>query len=105
MLLESPGKVVSREEIRKRLWGDGADRQLMAASYTVHGDSFLPDAPHVYSKKIVVFQSTRSYDPAPGGKQIVTLTAADTSRGSGERLVFLLNFYDELRRRVPLNGN
>jgi Tol biopolymer transport system component len=83
----------------------GADRQLLAASYRVHGDSFLPEAPHVYSRKIAVFGSTRSHDPAPDGKRVVVLAAADTARGSDERLVFLLNFFDELRRRVPLNAN
>lgn len=83
-------------------WGLGHESQLMVVSYRTHGDSFFPDRPRVYSRKIVGFGTTRSYDPAPDGKHIVALTAADPAHGSQERLVFLLNFFDELRRRVPL---
>jgi len=59
----------------------------------------------VYSKKIVGFGTTRSYDPAPHGKHVVALAAADTAQVSHDRVIFLLNFFDELRRRVPLNVN
>ena len=81
-------------------WG-----QLMVASYGAHGDSFVPGEQRVYSKKIVGFPTTRSYDPAPDGKHVVALAAADTAQGSHDRVIFLLNFFDELRRRVPLNVN
>ena len=77
----------------------------MVASYKAHGDSFVPGEQRVYSKKIVGFPTTRSYDPAPDGKHIVALAAADTAQGSHDRVIFLLNFFDELRRRVPLNVN
>jgi hypothetical protein len=30
---------------------------------------------------------------------------ADTSEEPRERVIFLLNFFDELRRRVPLKAN
>ena len=86
-------------------WGLGHVSQLMVASYKAHGDSFVPDKPRLYSKKIVGFGTTRSYDPAPDGKHIVALAAADTAQGSHDRVIFLLNFFDELRRRVPLNVN
>jgi serine/threonine-protein kinase len=83
----------------------GDNRRLMAASYRAHGDSLLIDTPRVYSNKVVVFGTTRSYDPAPDGQSIVALTAADAKHGPQDRVVFLLNFFDELRRRVPANSN
>jgi len=86
-------------------WGLGRESQLMVASYKELGDSFLPGQPRVYSRKIVGFGTTRSYDPAPDGKRIVALTAADDAPTSQDRLVFLLNFFDELRRRVPISAN
>ena len=86
-------------------WGLGRESQLMVASYKAFGDSFLPGQPRVYSRKIVGFGTTRSYDPAPDGKHIVALTAADAAPGSQDRLIFLLNFFDELRRRVPVGMN
>jgi Tol biopolymer transport system component len=86
-------------------WGLGRNSQLMVASYRTHGGSFVPDQPRVYSRKIVGFGTTRSYDPAPDGKHIVALTAADAPHGSHDRVIFLLNFFDELRRRVRVNAN
>ena len=86
-------------------WGLGRDGPLMVASYRTRGDAFVPDQPRVYSKKVVGFGTTRSYDPAPDGKHIVALAAADTAEGPHDRVIFLLNFFDELRRRVPVGVN
>jgi hypothetical protein len=51
------------------------------------------------------FSSTKSYDPAPDGKRIVALMPAEPLEEHHDRVIFLLNFFDELRRRVPLNAN
>ena len=76
--------------------------QLLAAAYTVRGGSFVADTPRVWSEKgLVGFATTRSYDPASNGKHIVALTPAETPHESHDRVTFLLNFFDELRRRVP----
>jgi hypothetical protein len=86
-------------------WQFGVENQLMVASYKVRGDWFLPDQPRVWTKKIVGFSTTRAYDPAPDGKRIIALMPADTPQEPHDRLIFLLNFFDELRRRVPLSAN
>jgi Tol biopolymer transport system component len=87
-------------------WQFGAQNQLMVAPYKAHGDSFLPDKPRVWAEKALAnFSTTRSYDPAPDGKQIVALTPAETPQEPHERVIFLLNFFDELRRRAPLSAN
>ncbi|HEY6346622.1 MAG TPA: hypothetical protein VIY49_34460 [Bryobacteraceae bacterium] len=79
-------------------------RVLMAASNQARGDSFVAETPRVwFEKKIANFPSTQSYDPAPDGKHIVALMPADTPEEPRDRVIFLLNFFDELRRRVPLN--
>lgn len=81
-------------------WQYGAN-QLMVASYQARRDSFLPDKPRVWSKEIVDFSTTRTYDPASDGKHIVALTPAETPQEPHDRVIFLLNFFDDLRRRVP----
>lgn len=84
------------------------EKQLMVASYTVDGDSFLPDKPRVWSeKRLANFGTTRSYDLAPDGKRTVALMPAEGAEGqkSPDHLIFLLNFFDELRRRVPSGAN
>jgi hypothetical protein len=51
------------------------------------------------------FGTTRSYDPTPDGKQVVALMSADTLQEPHARVIFLLNFFDELRRRLPPSLN
>jgi serine/threonine-protein kinase len=81
---------------------DGVQDRLMVASYQERGDSFVADRPRVWSEKGPAhFGTTRSYDPTPDGKQIVTLVSADTLQEPRVRVIFLLNFFDELRRRLP----
>jgi Tol biopolymer transport system component len=74
--------------------------QIMAASYTVKGDTFVADKPRVWIAKIGGTQ----WDLAPDGKRVVVLTPVETAEAPRQEheVVFLLNFFDELRRRVPL---
>ncbi|MGH9454161.1 MAG: winged helix-turn-helix domain-containing protein [Terriglobia bacterium] len=91
---------------RDLFFSEGARHQVMVASYQARGDSFVVETPHVWFEKgISNFPSTRSYDPAPDGQRIVALMPADTLEEPRDRVIFLLNFFDELRRRVPLNAN
>jgi eukaryotic-like serine/threonine-protein kinase len=80
--------------------------RLMAVSYKVHGDSFIADKPRAWFEKTLAgFNTTRSYDPTPDGKHVVALTQTETAEEPHDRVIFLLNFFDELRRRVPSNAN
>ena len=79
---------------------------LMAASYQARGDSFVAEKPRVwFGKEIPTFGPAMSYDPAPDGKHVVALLPADTPEEPHNRVIFLLNFFDELRRRVPSSAN
>jgi hypothetical protein len=71
-------------------------------SYKNAGGSFLADRPRIYTTKSVGFGTTRPFEPALDGKSVVALTPADPAEGARDRLVFLVNFLDELRRRVPV---
>jgi hypothetical protein len=78
----------------------------MVASYQERGDSFVAERPRSWSEREpTIFSTTRSYDPTPDGKQIVALMSADTPQEPHARVIFLLNFLDELRRRAPLTAN
>jgi serine/threonine-protein kinase len=80
--------------------------QIMAASYAVAGDAFVPGKPRVWIPKLVVQGNPGSYswDLAPDGKGIALLAPADSADGIKQEheVVLLENFFDELRRRVPL---
>ena len=75
--------------------------QIMAASYTVNGDTFVAEKPRVWIAKL---GGTAVWDLAPDGKRVAVVTpveSADAPKQEHE-VVFLQNFFDELRRRVPL---
>jgi serine/threonine protein kinase/Tol biopolymer transport system component len=79
------------------------DNQIMVASYTVRGDSFVADKPRVWSeKRIATISPFANYDLAPDGKRIVALMPAGTPGGqkAQSHVIFLENFFDEVRRRT-----
>jgi serine/threonine-protein kinase len=77
--------------------------RIMVVSYTA-GDTFSPGAPREWSDTAIQF--TDHYPPldlAPDGKRFVVFLAPESvGGGSGTVHVnFLLNFFDELKRRAP----
>jgi serine/threonine-protein kinase len=82
------------------------DAHIMSASYSVTNDSFVPEKPQVWSSKPIVnsINSVKNFDLAPDGKRIAALMPAETSQTAGTQshVTFLLNFFDELERRVPV---
>jgi len=75
--------------------------QLMAVSYTVQGDSFVADKPRVWIDKL---GGGTQWDMAPDGKRALVRVpvAAPEAPKTEHTVVFLENFFDELRRRVPV---
>jgi serine/threonine-protein kinase len=79
-----------------------SDGVIRAAQYQASGDFFVAEEPRVwFEKRLPHFPSTMSYGPAPDGKRMVALLPADAPEEAHDRVIFLLNFFDELRRRVP----
>jgi WD40 repeat protein len=89
------------------LFFESLDNHIMAASYSVKGDSFVADKARLWSEKPItgIVNNVRNVDLAPDGKRIVALISAGEDKGAQEaqnHVTFLLNFFDELRRRAPL---
>jgi hypothetical protein len=81
--------------------GDGG--RLMAASYTVRDGSFVPEKPRLWTtRRLATVGFSQSFDLAPDGEHVVGLIPADTpeSRETLRHVGVLLNFPDELRRRI-----
>ena len=81
--------------------------RLMVVNYTANGGSFIAEKPHTWTEDILT--STNAgfhYDLAPDGKRaaIMLLNEDEDASKSVTHLTFLLNFSDELQRRVPLGG-
>jgi hypothetical protein len=75
----------------------------MVASYTTDGASFLPDTPRQWAPTQVLRDGVRqNFDLAPDGKRIVAFPKPTSSPAEGSlHATFLLNFFDEVRRRIP----
>jgi eukaryotic-like serine/threonine-protein kinase len=84
---------------------ENLDIHIMVAAYRLNGDSFVADKPRVWSDKPIGGAiGGKNVDLAPDGKRIVALipaTEAKESQAAQNNVVFLLNFFDELRRRAP----
>ena len=80
------------------------DQRIMVVNYTVKGDSFLADKPRLWTEKQLadtgIFQNL---DITPDGKRFVVLMPAEGAvvQKAQNHVTFLLNFFNELRRRLP----
>jgi Tol biopolymer transport system component len=111
--LDKTGKQqISNEEGTSPVWSrngrelffHNTNNQLMVAAYTVKGDLLLADKPRLSSeKKLAIAPTTRGYDVAPDGRRLVAILPVDgpEEQTGQHHVIFLLNFFDELRRRVP----
>jgi uncharacterized protein YfaQ (DUF2300 family) len=76
----------------------------MAASYTVNGDAFVADKPRVWIAVTGAALNPNTWDLAPDGKRVlIAMPAGNFGATNAEHhVVWVQNFFDELRRRVPL---
>ncbi len=87
----------------RELFYETADSRIMVMDYTVDGDSFVPGKPRVWSEKQIFNPGNSNLALAPDGKRFAVFPlpeAAGTEKGS-VHVVFLQNFLDELKRRIP----
>jgi serine/threonine-protein kinase len=90
---------------RGDLFFETLDQHIMAAGYTVKGDSFVAGKPRLWSEKAIGGSAgtNKNVDLASDGKRIVALMPAAEAKESQNHVVFLLNFFDYLRQRAPSN--
>ena len=70
---------------------------LMVATYSANGGTFVASKPRLWAaKKDIDF-----FDLAPDGKRFAVMQGEGPEEITPTQVTFLLNFFDELRRRVP----
>jgi hypothetical protein len=69
-------------------------------------ESFSYAKPRTWSEKQIRNPGRTYFDLAPDGKRFAVFPRAETSedKQGSVRVTFLLNFFEELRRRVPASG-
>lgn len=72
----------------------------MSAGYSVQGDTFVPGVPRVWIEKV----ATEQWDLAPDGKRAIAIVPVESQQApqADHEIVILFNFFDEIRRKVPL---
>ena len=73
--------------------------QVMAVAYTATADSFSPEKPRV---RATTPGSTPGFDLAPDGRFLLMMPMVAEGTKAEHTLMFVQNFFDELRRRVPI---
>ena len=89
----------------RRLFYCSFDGRIMAIDYTIRGGTFLPGAPRPWSPAPIQVTTTYiNFDVHPDGKRVIANLASESSQEKTPNLhvTFVLNFFDELPRRVPL---
>jgi serine/threonine-protein kinase len=87
----------------RQLFYETEDNRIIVMDYTVDGDSFVPGKRRIWYEKPVFYPGNSNLDLSPDGKRFAVLTMPDElahPQGS-VHVTFLLNFFDELRRRMP----
>jgi hypothetical protein len=74
----------------------------MMASYTVDGEAFRADKPMAVAETPTSTRLGRHYNVHPDGERFVIAPTTQTAEGNERRLVFVFNFFDELRRLAPV---
>jgi serine/threonine-protein kinase len=91
----------------RELFYETPDNRIMAATYTAKGDSFAADKPRSWSNtQIMDLFGTGIWnlDLSPDGKRFAAIPRpeATAEQKRSVHVMVLLNFFDELRRRVPV---
>ncbi len=79
------------------------DNQIMAVPYTVEGDLFRSERPRLWTeRRILPRPILRSLDLHPDGERVAVAVATEgRAEDSQDKVVFIFNFFDELRRLAP----
>jgi serine/threonine-protein kinase len=88
----------------RELFFETLDNHIMVADYTVAGGSFVAGKPRLWSPtQVRATAAVANLDLAPDGKRFAVFPLPDprTEDKSSVHVTFLLNFFDEIKRRIP----
>jgi serine/threonine-protein kinase len=88
----------------KELFYETMDGHIMVADYSVKGETFIPGTPRRWTETPALVAGVYpNFDLSPDTKRIVAFSAPEAAGGAGGslRATFLVNFFDELKRKVP----
>src|SRR5438552_11823792 len=97
------GTYATWSRTRRELYYGTPDLRLMAAPYSVEGASFRSDKPRPWSDSRFTAGQYRRFDLHPDGERFAVSKDPDVDAAEKhDKVVFVLNFFDELRRLAPV---
>ena len=80
------------------------DQRIMVVPYRVEGDALVADKARLWSDvRFMQRPRQRSFDLHPDGNRVAIAPVPETQAGEKQdKLVFVFNFFDELRRLAPV---
>jgi serine/threonine-protein kinase len=81
------------------------NNRLMVATYTSHDDMFVAETPRLWSaREVFAISVMPTFDLSPDSQRVAVdiPTAPATPPETGHHVTLVLNFFDELRKTVPL---
>jgi Tol biopolymer transport system component len=87
----------------RELFYETADYRIMVMDYKVDGASFVPGKSRLWSDQQLFYTGISNMDLAPDGKHFVVFSTPEATGGDkgSVRVTMLLNFFDEVRRKLP----
>jgi serine/threonine-protein kinase len=84
------------------LFYETSDNRIMVRDYRVDGNAFVPGKPRLWTERRIFFPGLRNLTLHPDGKRFAVFPMPEDVGGekSPVRVTFVLNFFDELRRKV-----
>ena len=89
--------------VRHELFFRGGDNRIMVTAYEVKGGLFLPQKARVWSEARLAerLNASRNFSMSADGTRAAVLMPAEAAQPApGNHVVFVLNFFDDLRRRM-----
>jgi Tol biopolymer transport system component len=89
--------------VRHELFFRGGDNRIMVAAYEVKDGLFLPQKARVWSETRLaeLLNASRNFSMSADGTRAAVLMPAEAAQPApGNHVVFVLNFFDDLRRRM-----
>jgi serine/threonine protein kinase/WD40 repeat protein len=90
-------------QTKKELFYRTFNQKIMIAPYRVAGDSFQAEQPRLLSEGQFTARGTSyNFDLHPDGQRFVVVKVPEGSSGTrSDQVIFIFNFFDELRRLAP----
>ncbi|MBV9766113.1 MAG: hypothetical protein JOZ48_14805 [Acidobacteriaceae bacterium] len=80
------------------------NNHVLVVNYRIQGDELIPETVQPWSPVPILYLDLfRNFDVAPDGKHIVAAPHPDPrdEREANSRITVLLNFFDDVKRKIP----